>query len=209
MSARYLIALSALALVATATPAAAQFTTGPTPKVVDVTPYAGYMVFGKFITGPLGTNIRTANGPLFGAQLGLTVAPNVAIVGNVAYASSDLKIGVPIIGGINVGTSKALLYDGSLQLSLPQATSPIKPFVQAGAGAIHYDLSNSFLNTSATNLAFNVGGGIDYQISPAIGVRAMVKDYIGKFDFKDATTFDLRGKTANNIALSLGVKLGF
>lgn len=210
MSARYLLALPGLALAAFAAPAAAQFSTGPTPKVLEVTPYVGYMVFGKFLDGPLGTNIGMNNGLLYGTQLGVSLTPNVALVGNIAYASSDLKIGVPIIGGINVGTSSALLYDGGVQLSMsPSPTSPIRPFVQAGAGAIRYNVSNRLLDASSTNVAYNVGGGLTYRISPTIGVRGMVIDYIGKFDFKDATSFDFQGKTAHNVALSLGLAVGF
>lgn len=210
MSARYLLALPGLALAALAAPAAAQFSTGPAPKVLEVTPYVGYMAFGKFLDGPLGTNIGMNNGLLYGTQLGVSLTPNVALVGNIAYASSDLKIGVPIIGGINVGTSSALLYDGGVQLSMsPSPTSPIRPFVQAGAGAIHYNVSNRLLDANSTNVAYNVGGGLTYRISPTVGVRGMVIDYIGKFDFKDATSFDFQGKTANNVALSLGLTIGF
>ena len=31
----------------------------------------------------------------------------------------------------------------------------------------------------------------------------------GKFDFKEATSFDLKGKTTNNVALTVGLNLGF
>jgi len=37
----------------------------------------------------------------------------------------------------------------------------------------------------------------------------MAKDYLGKFDFKEATTFNVNGKTTNNVALTLGVNFGF
>jgi hypothetical protein len=37
----------------------------------------------------------------------------------------------------------------------------------------------------------------------------MAKDYLGKFDLEEATSFDLKGKTTNNVALTLGVNLGF
>jgi hypothetical protein len=37
----------------------------------------------------------------------------------------------------------------------------------------------------------------------------MAKDYLGKFDFKEATSFNLNGKTMNNVALTLGVHFGF
>ena len=53
------------------------------------------------------------------------------------------------------------------------------------------------------------GGGVDVRLSPNFGMRLMAKDYLGKFDFKEATSFDLNGKTTHNVALSLGVNFGF
>ena len=148
------------AVLASAMPLTAQ---QAKPTVFDVTPYAGYMMFGKLFTGPVGTSISAGSGPVYGAQMSLTMAKNVALYGNVGYSSSDLKIGLPIIGGLDVGSSKALMYDG----------------------------------------------GVDVKLSPNFGVRLMAKDYLGKFDFKEATSFDLNGKTTNNVALTLGVHFGF
>jgi len=94
------------AVLASAMPLAAQ---QAKPTVFDVTPYAGYMMFGKLFTGPVGTSISAGSGPVYGAQMSLTMAKNVALYGNVGYSSSDLKIGLPIIGGLDVGSSKALM----------------------------------------------------------------------------------------------------
>lgn len=193
--------------VATAVPLAAQ---QAKPTVFDVTPYAGYMMFGKLFEGPIGTSISAGSGPLYGAQMSLTMAKNVAIYGNVGYSSSDLKIGLPIFGGLDVGSSKALLYDGGVELKVPmQEASMVTPFVQGGVGGIRYEVSSGFINTKATNVAYNVGGGVDVKLSPNFGVRLMAKDYLGKFDFQEATSLNLNSKTTNNVALSLGVKLGF
>jgi len=193
--------------LASAMPLAAQ---SAKPKVFDVTPYAGYMMFGKLFEGPIGTSISAGSGPVYGAQASLTMAKNVALYGNVGYSSSDLKVGLPILGGLNVGNSKALMYDGGVELKIPmQAASVVTPFVQGGVGAIRYEVDASFLNATATNVAYNFGGGVDVRLSPNFGVRLMAKDYLGKFDFKEATTFDLNGKTTNNVALSLGVNFGF
>jgi opacity protein-like surface antigen len=195
------------AVFASAMPLAAQQVK---PTVFDVTPYAGYMMFGKLFEGPIGTSISAGSGPVYGAQMSLTMAKNVAVYGNVGYSSSDLKIGLPIFGGLDVGSSKALLYDGGLELKVPmQAASMVTPFVQGGVGAIRYEVSSGFLNTKATNVAYNFGGGVDVRLTPNMGVRLMAKDYLGKFDFKEATSFDLNGKTTNNVALTLGVNLGF
>ena len=45
--------------------------------VFHVSPYAGYMVFGDFIKGPLGTSVSNAPAPIYGAQAGLSIAPNL------------------------------------------------------------------------------------------------------------------------------------
>jgi hypothetical protein len=195
------------AAIVSAMPLAAQ---QATPKVFDVTPYAGYMMFGKLFEGPIGTSVSAGSGPVYGAQMSLTMAKNVALYGNVGYSSSDLKIGLPIIGGLDVGSSKALMYDGGVELKIPmQAASVVTPFVQGGVGAIRYEVESGFLNTNATNVAYNLGGGVDVRLSPNFGVRVMAKDYLGKFDFKEATTFKVNGKTTNNVALTLGVNFGF
>jgi len=206
---RFVIRTSVMGLAASlgALPLAAQ---QAKPTVFDVSPYAGYMMFGKLFEGPIGTSVSTGSGPVYGAQMSLTMAKNIALYGNVGYSSSDLKIGLPIIGGLDVGSSKALLYDGGVELKVPmQAASMVTPFVQGGVGAIRYEVESGFLNTNATNVAYNFGGGVDVKLSPNFGVRLMAKDYLGKFDFKEATSFDLNSKTTHNVALSLGVNFGF
>ena len=206
---RFVLRTSVIALAASlgALPLAAQ---QAKPTVFNVSPYAGYMMFGKLFDGPIGTSISAGSGPVYGAQMSLTMAKNVALYGNVGYSSSDLKIGLPIIGGLNVGSSKALLYDGGVELKIPmQAATVLTPFVQGGIGAIRYEVESGFLNTKATNVAYNFGGGVDMKLSPNFGVRLMAKDYLGKFDFKEATSFNLNSKTTNNVALSLGVNLAF
>jgi len=205
---RFAIRTSVVGLaIAAAGPLAAQ---QAKPTVFDVSPYAGYMMFGKLFEGPIGTSISAGSGPLYGAQMSLTMAKNVAIYGNVGYSSSDLKVGIPILGGLNVGSSKALLYDGGVELKVPmQQASMVTPFVQGGIGGIRYEVTSGFLNTKATNVAYNVGGGVDVKLSPNFGVRLLAKDYLGKFDFKEATSLNLNGKTTNNVALSLGVNFGF
>jgi opacity protein-like surface antigen len=196
-----------LAMVASAIPLAAQ---QAKPKVFDISPYAGYMMFGNLFEGPIGTSVSAGSGPVYGAQATLAMSKNIALYGNVGYSSSDLKVGLPILGGIDIGSSKALMYDGGVELKMPmQTSSTVTPFVQGGIGAMRYEVDASILNAKATNVSYNVGGGVDVRLSPNFGVRLMAKDYIGKFDFKEATSFDLNGKTTNNVALTLGVNFGF
>ncbi|MDB4890215.1 MAG: hypothetical protein JWL61_2070 [Gemmatimonadetes bacterium] len=178
----------------------------------DITPYAGYMVFGDFLSGPLGTSLSNAPAPIYGAQLGMKIAPNVSMIGNLAAATSDIKIGVPILGGLSVAHSSMVFYDAGLQLDIPVTSAygaTFSPFVQAGVGGMHYDISQSLVSTTATNLAGNIGAGADIAMGRNVGLRLMAKDYIGKFDFQEATSFDVNSGTTHNIALSAGLRFSF
>lgn len=178
----------------------------------EATPYAGYMVFGNLISGPFGTGISNAPAPVVGLQLGMKLAPNVSMIGNIAATNSDVQLGVPFLGGVSVARSSMLLYDAGLQLDIPVTTmagTTLAPFVLAGMGAMRYEITQSFLTTSATNVSANIGAGADIALSRGIGLRLMAKDYIGKFDFQDAVGFDLSGETTHNVALSAGLRFSF
>lgn len=179
----------------------------------QVAPYVGYMVFGNYLDGPLGTSLSSSTAPVYGAQLGMRLTPNVVVLGNVASSSGDLKVGIPFLGSTSVGTNSLLIYDADLQLDLGTAGDrdlSFSPFVQAGIGQIRYDIQAvSILNTQATNTAYNIGGGADIALGKGFGMRLMAKDYIGKFNFKDATSFDIQGRTAHNFALSAGLRIDF
>lgn len=175
---------------------------------VEVTPYAGYMLFGDFIDGPVGTSIGNAGGALLGAQLGVAITPNVAVVGNVARASGDINLGIPFLDGITVGSSSAWMFDGALQLALPLSGSVFKPFVQLGAGAMRHTVKIG-LSTDATNFVGTLGAGADIGLTQNIGLRLMAKDYVGRFDVREATTIDYKPDIAHNVGLSAGLKIAF
>lgn len=188
-------------------PAAGEAQTVSTPRVA-ITPYAGYMRFGSLVDGPLGTSIGGAGGPVIGGQLRLGLTPNVAIVGHVAHASSDLQAQAPIIGGISLGSGSAWLYDAGVQLTLP-LESGIAPFVQAGAGAMRQSYAVGPVSAHATNFAWNVGAGADIPIGERLGLQVMVKDYIGSFDAQELTGISIDTRTTHNIAASAGLRLAF
>lgn len=207
-----LVATASIAMLPVGVQAQARAKPLPAGKAFDVTPYAGYMLFGAYAKGPLGTSLTNAPAPVYGAQLGMKLAPTLSVYGNVAATSSDIEAGLPFIGGVSVAHSSLLIYDAGLQLDIPITTvagTSLAPFIQAGAGGIRYDISQSFLSAKANNFAANVGLGADIAMGDTFGVRLMAKDYIGKFDFKDATFLDFTGETAHSFALTAGLRMSF
>jgi len=207
-------ALVATAVLSAPNRAAAQVrgATPATGTAFEVTPYVGYLFSGDIVSGPLGTAVGAAPAPLIGTQVGMRIAPNLSVIGNLATGSSDVKAGIPILGGVSIASSRVVLYDAGLQLDLPVATASgtaFSPFVQGGVGGMRYELSESFLTTTSQNLAANVGIGADITVGSGVGVRLMAKDYIGKFDFQEATSLDVNTNTTNNYAVSAGVRFSF
>jgi hypothetical protein len=180
------------------------------PGSFGITPYAGYMKFGNLVDGPLGTSVRGAAGPVYGAEATVGLMRGLALVGNVAYASTDLEVGLPIVGGLSFGKSSALLYDAALRLSVPlnAGGGGIRPFVQAGAGAMRQEVEVAPIATRSTNFAYNVGAGVDVPLGSRLGLQLMGKDYIGKFDAREATALNVDTKTTHNWTLSAGLRLG-
>ncbi len=130
-----LLALTSLAAsLAAATPVLAQAPGSGT--VLHVSPYAGYMVFGKYLSGPYGTSLSNAPGPIYGTQVGLSLAPQLSLVGNVGYTASDIKVGIPFLGGVSVGHSSMLLYDADLEYNfgLRSERSALEPFLEPFSG---------------------------------------------------------------------------
>ena len=176
----------------------------------SITPYAGYLVSGKWFDGPVGTSLATANAPMVGVHAGIPLTKGISLTGSVAYASSDLRIGVPIIGGVNVGTAKTYLYDAGLELGgLGGRSRGIAPYVAAGVGGMTNDIKASLFNTRSSNFAYTAGVGVDVGITDAFGLRIQAKDYIGRFDTQEAVGFEAKGNLAHNWALTAGVKLTF
>lgn len=215
MISKVVIAGLAAALAVTATSAEAQRRTQrlPTESVPgpSIAPYAGYMMFGDIVDGPLGTSLTSSSGTVFGIQGNLPLGSVISVVGNVAYSEPDLRFGVPLLGGITFGKSQVLMYDAGLQLSAPSGFGQrtITPFVQVGAGGMKYDVEVAGLKRSVSNAAFNAAVGVDLPVAQNLGIRLFAKDYIGKFDIKEASGIDYDAKTSHNVALSAGLKLQF
>ena len=177
----------------------------------SISPYAGYMMFGDIVDGPLSTSLSTSSGAVFGAQANVPLGSVLSIVGNVGYSEPDLRFGVPILGGVNFGKAEVWMYDAGFQFTAPSAPveRKITPFVQLGAGGMSYDVNVAGISRKTTNLAVNAGLGADVPIAQNISLRLFAKDYIGKFDVEEAAGIDYEAKTSHNVALTAGLKLSF
>jgi hypothetical protein len=175
-----------------------------------VTPYAGYLVTGNWYDGPIGTSISTTNSPMVGVQGSVPLTRGVALVGNLGYASGDLRVGLPIIGGVNIGTAKTWLYDAGLELGgLSGRSAGIAPFVQGGVGGMTSDIKNRLFNVRGSNFAYTGAVGLDIGLSKGFALRVQAKDWIGRFNSEDAVGIRVDGNRTHNWALSGGVRLGF
>jgi hypothetical protein len=203
-----LVPIAAAVLVAT--PALAQ--RGPVApehaSIVDVTPYGGVIMFGSYLDGPLGTNVRSRPAPIGGAQVSLGLSKNLSLIGTVGYSSGDLEVGLPILGGIDVGSSSSWLYDAGVELRLPTASN-IAPFVQAGGGAITTKLNGGPLSTTSTNPAFTAGAGVDVGIGRSAALRLQVRDYVARYKSDEVVGMQARGDVSNNFAVSAGLRFSF
>jgi hypothetical protein len=205
-------AISLLASAALALPALAQ-RADPAARPADLilSPYAGVAVFGDLTGSSLGgIGLSTSAGTVFGAQVGLPLSPRAALIGNVAYGSGDISVGVPLVGGVTLGTTNLLLADVGLEVALTepgQLMGGVRPFLQGGGGVMRRKLSGFGVSTEANDAAFNVGGGADLSLGRNVGLRLMAKDYMGKFDLQEATSVPLQTKMTHNWMLTAGLKL--
>ena len=208
MGLRTLAAVVASSLLATALvahPAAAQPGVGAT-----LMPYAGYLITSNWYDGPIGTSLSTTNAPMVGGQASIPLTKGIALVGNLAYASGDLRIGLPLLGGVNVGTIQSWLYDAGLEVGgLPGKKTGIAPFMQVGIGGLTNDIKNTLFDVRASNIAYTGGVGLDLGLSERFAVRVQAKDWVSRFNSADAVGFRAEGNLAHNWAMTAGVKLTF
>jgi hypothetical protein len=186
------------------------------PPGVGLTPYAGYMVFGNNFSVGAGSGASFASNNAFvaGAELGLNLGKSFSIVGNVGYTKPSWDIGTSTAAASSVDATM-WLFDGALRLRFPLGEDSnvgprFVPFIQAGAGAIHYSLdTNPFGADGNTNFAFNAGAGADIRFARTFGIRLMAKDYVTSLSWSSTSNVDLSSNTSSNWALSLGLVLGY
>jgi hypothetical protein len=198
-------------------PAAAQYRVGygwrgsSPPSEPTITPYFGYMNTGHYVDGPLGSSASGGDAGLVGAQVKLPLSPFVALVGNVGHANSNMVFIDPVTSGPSIGNTGVWMFDGDLQFGSPFRGSYghwIEPFVQLGAGAMHYSTEYSTGDASSTNFAFNGGVGLNYGITRMIGLQIMAKDYVGHWDVTPHFPFESGDRFTNNYAITAGLNVG-
>jgi len=180
------------------------------------------MSLGQYEFGKLGSSASGGGGAMVGVQFMLPLSEHVALLGNAAHVNSDLSFGVPMACGPGGGTCLASptigstgvwLYDGDVQFSAPFRGAGghwIDPFIQLGAGEMQYNTQNTVGSASSTNFTFNGGAGLDYAFSKGVGLRIMVKDYVGTWSTTPANTPGQPGtRYTNNLAYTGGLKLTF
>ncbi len=158
----------------------------------------------------IGTSIETSNSPMVGAQASIPLTKGIALTATVGYANGDLRIGLPLIGGVNVGSVKTWLYDAAVELGgLGGRGTGLAPFIAGGIGGMSNDIKSAAFTTRAANIAYTAAIGVDVGLSPGFGVRLQAKDWIGQFDSRDAVGFRANGNTAHNWALTAGARISF
>jgi hypothetical protein len=175
-----------------------------------VTPFVGYMAFGRQLEGPLGTSLANRNSGVYGAQVGIPIGGAVSFIGTLGYASSQVRVGLPVFGGVNIGETRVWMYDAGLELGgAALGHRPIAPFVQLGLGGMTTDVRAAVFNTQATNVALAAGIGADLNLVRGVGIRLAARDYIGRFDTREAVGIGREGNLSHSVSLSAGLKLAF
>ena len=191
----------------------------------QITPYVGYMDFGRYINSD-GSKAELPNGPVYGGEVSLSLTRYVAVYGELGYATSTERVTPYGTASVFSGNTSAMwLYDGGLQLMAPFRAADrhwLVPFVQVGAGGVDYRLYNYTSGGTASDqrLAWNGGVGFDYHFTRQVGFRVMAKDYIAVFNVThpiivpaplgSAQTSQVKAQdNNNNYAFSAGLNIGF
>ncbi|HSL70303.1 MAG TPA: hypothetical protein VK864_08680 [Longimicrobiales bacterium] len=177
-----------------------------------VAPYAGYLISESFIEGPLNTSLGTVNAPVYGVQASLPLAPSFSLVGTVGYASGDLEVGLPVLGGIAVGNSDTWVLDAAVELrpdGWEEQGKRFIPVVHLGGGALNRKLEVLGVSASTTDFMVSAGLGADFPLTSNMSIRIMAKDHYGKADFGSVGQFSAKTDDLHTVALSGGLRISF
>lgn len=205
---------SALGVLAAATSAAAQGAGRSSDISISrgsfaVAPFAGYLLSQRFVDGPLSSSLNAQAAPLYGLQASLPLAPSASLIGTFGYSSGDLQAGIPIIGGISLGSTSTAVFDASVELRMEGKAGGLIPLMQLGGGAIRREVTVAGVSASTTDFQVSGGVGADIALGPNLALRLMAKDYYGKADFGSLGPLTARTEDMHAIALTGGVRIAF
>jgi hypothetical protein len=175
-----------------------------------IAPYAGYLVAQNFFDGPLNTTLGITSSPVYGAQVSMPLAPTASIVGTVGYGSGDLEAGIPIVGGVSIGSTNTLLLDASVELRLESSQrNRFVPVFQLGGGVIRREVSILGVTADATDFQVSGAVGADLPLASNISLRLLAKDHYGKADFGTVGPLEAKTNDLHTVALTGGVRISF
>ena len=215
MRSTYLTAALFGAVVLSAGEAAAQTRSSPiivTRGEFSVAPFGGYLVSQAFVEGPLNSSLGVVSSPVYGVQASLPLAPGASLVGALGYSSGDLEVGVPILGGIGIGSSSTWMFDASVELRLDSWQEQGKRFVplaQLGGGAFRREVTVAGMSARTTDFMVSGGIGADFPITNNVAVRVMGKDHYGKADFGTVGPLSAKTNDFHTLAITAGLRIAF
>ena len=124
------------------------------------------------------------------------------VSGSIAYNANHWLGIVGDLGGYHASPGGAslstytFLFGPRLNLRNP---SNVTPFVQALIGGSHLTAAYGGSGSSSSQLAFSIGGGVDFGILPHLALRPQL-DYVGMRNF---------GQTLNSTRVSIGFVVHF
>lgn len=173
-----------------------------------IAPHGGYLLSQRFLDGPFGTSLNVSAAPMYGVQLSLPLAPSVSLIGSVAHASGDLEAGLPLIGGIALGSTSTTVFDAGVELRLDRKQG-VMPLVQFGGGATRRAVTVAGVSASTTDFQVSGGIGADIPLTTNLALRVLVKDHYGKADFGSVGTLNARTNDLHAVALTGGIRIAF
>ena len=202
------LALATALIAATAAPLQAQVQIGLSAFV------GGYLPLSTLFdqirlgdeSGPIVVNLGQEPAPLFGGRITLRVMPQLAIDLEAGYAFSSLNT-PPSTNAID--ESNVLLTSlNAMWIFYEAPFSPLGLYLSAGAGLTAR--SGEFWRNweGTTSFAGTFGFGLRYGLTPLIGLRFDLRDYIYSFQ-PTAGNFTFDAKTQNDFILTVALEFAF
>jgi hypothetical protein len=137
------------------------------------------------VTGHLGMVSGIGSHGSFGGSLGIPVANNLSVFGDLSYIPMG-GVSATVAGATTSSGARAFNFNGTLQYQFKQ-TQAIAPYVGAGLGFLRssFDASSSIPGASfnatggSTDLYFNFGGGLRYFVNERWGFRPELMIFAG------------------------------